>query len=159
MDTWDKCSKAFLVKFFPTGQTNALRGRISNFQQASNESIPEAWERLQEYILACLHHGMDNWLILQNFYNRLTQSSRDHMDAATGGAFLSLTIEQTIALIEKKVFNQSLSDNHLPPRQRGMHSINETDMLAMKIDLLLKKFKDYSQDKAQMQTYKPWKLA
>ena len=64
VDTWDKCAKAFLSKFFPTGKTNALRDRIWNFQQASNESIPEAWERLQEYILACPHHGMDNWLIL-----------------------------------------------------------------------------------------------
>ena len=31
VDTWDKCAKAFLSKFFPTGKTNALRGRISNF--------------------------------------------------------------------------------------------------------------------------------
>jgi len=31
VDTWDKCAKAFLVKFFPTGKTNALRGWISNF--------------------------------------------------------------------------------------------------------------------------------
>ena len=90
MDTWDKCAKAFISKFFPTGKTNALRGRISNFQQALNESILETWERLQEYILACPHHGMDNWLILQNFYNGLTQSSRDHEDAAAGGGFFSL---------------------------------------------------------------------
>jgi hypothetical protein len=33
-----------------------------------------------------------------------------------------------------------------------MHSIKETDMLAAKIDLLLKKFEGYLQDKAQMQT-------
>ena len=72
MDTWDKCAKAFLVKFFLTGKTNALRGRILNLQQTSNESIQEAWERLQECILACLHHEMDNWIILQNFYNGLT---------------------------------------------------------------------------------------
>ena len=32
VDTWDKCAKALLVKFFPTGKTTALRGRISNFQ-------------------------------------------------------------------------------------------------------------------------------
>ena len=25
VDTWDKCAKAFLAKFFPTGKTNALR--------------------------------------------------------------------------------------------------------------------------------------
>ena len=105
VDTWDKCAKAFVSKFFLTGKTNALRGRISNFHQASNESIPEAWERLQEYILACPHHGMDNWLILQNFYNGLTQSSRDHVDAAAGGAFFSLTIDRATSLIEKMVSN------------------------------------------------------
>jgi len=55
INTWGKCSEAFLKKFFPVGKTNALRGRISSFQQAAAESIPEAWERLQEYILACPH--------------------------------------------------------------------------------------------------------
>ena len=93
METWEKCAKAFLAKFFPTGKTNAIRGRISNFQQASNESSPEAWEKLEEYILACPYHGMDNWLILQNFYNGSTQTSRDHVDAAAGEAFFSPTTE------------------------------------------------------------------
>ena len=46
IDTWDKCSKVFLAKFFPLGKTNALRGRISSFQKTGMESIPEAWERL-----------------------------------------------------------------------------------------------------------------
>ena len=36
VDTWEKCDKAFLSKFFPTSKTNALCGRISNFQHASN---------------------------------------------------------------------------------------------------------------------------
>ena len=30
---WDNCSTSFLAKFFPTGKINALRGRISSFQQ------------------------------------------------------------------------------------------------------------------------------
>ena len=115
MDTWNKCAKAFHVNFFLTCKTNALRGQISNFQHASNESIPEAWERLQEYILACPHHGMDNWLILQNFYNGLTQSSRDHVDATAGGAFFSLTIERATSLIENMVSNQGWSDDRLQP--------------------------------------------
>jgi hypothetical protein len=29
--TWEKCSTAFLTKFFPMSKTNALRARISNF--------------------------------------------------------------------------------------------------------------------------------
>nr|ABF96999.1 hypothetical protein LOC_Os03g34102 [Oryza sativa Japonica Group] len=48
VNTWDKCSTAFLLKFFPIGKTNALRGRISSFQQTRDEFIPKAWERLQE---------------------------------------------------------------------------------------------------------------
>ena len=63
------------------------------------ESIPEAWEKLQEYILACPHHGMDKWLILQSFYNGLTTTSRADIDAATGGAFLNLTVANAKALV------------------------------------------------------------
>ena len=51
-------------KVFPMGKTNALRGKISNFQQTLMESIPEAWERLQDYIQAYPYHGMENWLML-----------------------------------------------------------------------------------------------
>ena len=50
------------------------------------------------------------------------------------------------------VSNQGWSDDRLQLRQRGMHSVEKGDMLAIKIDLLLKKFEHYSQDKAQMQT-------
>ena len=32
INTWAKCSKAFLEKFFSVGKINALRGKISNFQ-------------------------------------------------------------------------------------------------------------------------------
>ena len=32
MSTWEKCSNAFLSKFFLLGKTNALRNKISGFQ-------------------------------------------------------------------------------------------------------------------------------
>ena len=59
--TWDKCANAFLKKFFPAGKTSALHGKISSFQQQSDETIPESWERP--------HHGIDEWLIIQGFYH------------------------------------------------------------------------------------------
>nr|CAD39983.3 OSJNBb0045P24.1 [Oryza sativa Japonica Group] len=65
VNTRNKCSTAFLSKFFPMGKTNALRGRISSFQQTRDETAPEAWERLQEYVVTYPHHGMDKRLILQ----------------------------------------------------------------------------------------------
>ena len=70
------------------------------------ESILEAWKRLQEYILAYPHHGMDEWLVLQSFYNGLTTTSRAHLDAAARGAYLDMTIAKATTLIEKMVSNQ-----------------------------------------------------
>ena len=112
VSTWDKCSAAFLMKFFPMGKTNALRGKISNFQQTSLESIPEALERVQDYIQACPHPWMENWLVLQNFYEGLMPMSKGHVDAAAGGAFLFLTITDAMALIEKMVAHQSWGEEH-----------------------------------------------
>ena len=60
IETWTKCSNAFLARFFPMGKTNALHGRISSFQQQTDESIREAWERFEDYVSECPHHGMEN---------------------------------------------------------------------------------------------------
>ena len=82
---WDKCSTVFLAKFFLLGKQMLCVEEFLSFQQTGMKSIPEAWDRLQEYILAYPHHGMDEWLVLQSFYNGLTTTSRAHLDAAAGG--------------------------------------------------------------------------
>ena len=138
----------FLAKFFATGKTNALRRLIPNFQQSSMETIPEAWERLQDYIQACPHHGIKNWLVLQNFYDGLIPMSRGHLDTAAGGAFLSLTIDGAMALINKMVSNQSWGEER--KLQKGMHTMKETDMLAAKVDLLMKRLEEWGQGKEAM---------
>ena len=42
------------------GKTNALRNKISSFQQLADELIPETWEWMQEYVSACPYHGMED---------------------------------------------------------------------------------------------------
>jgi hypothetical protein len=64
VSTWEKCSNAFLDKFFPLGKTNAIWNKISRFQQLTDEIITEAWERLLDYISACLHHNMEEWFMI-----------------------------------------------------------------------------------------------
>ena len=67
--------------------------------------------------------------------------SKGHLDAAAGGAFLSLTIDRAMALINKMVENQAWREERTQAKtQKDMHTVKETDMLAAKIDLLLKKF-------------------
>ena len=74
-------------------KTKAIRGRISSFQQQSDEMIPKAWKRLQEYIRACPHHGIEDWPLIQGFYPGLTGVARSHLDAAAGGAFLQHNVK------------------------------------------------------------------
>ena len=83
---------------------------------------------------------MENWLVLQNFYEGLTPMSKGHVDAAAGGAFLSLTIDGATALIEKIVANQSSGEER--KQQNGMHTVKEADMLAKKMDLLFKRLNE-----------------
>ena len=130
INTWDKCSKAFLAKFFLVGKTNALRARISGFQQQNDESIPEAWERFQEYITTCPHHGMQGWFLIQTFYHGLKRTAREHLDAAAGGAFFSLQVPAAKELIEKMVANQGWDGDRLQPRSRGVHQVDGIDMIA-----------------------------
>jgi len=104
--SWDKCANAFLKKFFPAAKTSALRGKILSFQQQFDETIPETWECLNEYIRACPHHEIDEWLIIQGFYHGLTGMACSHLDASAGGAFLQKNVKDAKDLIEKMVINQ-----------------------------------------------------
>jgi len=87
---------------------------------------------------------MEDWLVLQNFYEGLTPMSKGHVDAAAKGVFLSLTIENATALIEKMVANQSWGEGR--KTQKGMHTMKETELLAAKIDLLMKRLDGQATD-------------
>jgi hypothetical protein len=52
---------------------------------------------------------MDEWLILQNFFNGLTLSSWDHLDATAGRALFSKTVRDVNNLIEKRLSNKGWS--------------------------------------------------
>jgi len=92
--------------------------------------ILEAWERLNEYIHTCPHHGIDEWLIIQGFYHGLTDMDRCHLDASARGAFLQRNVKDARDLIEKMVINQGWNEERLQPKKRGVHALNEVDMLS-----------------------------
>jgi hypothetical protein len=50
---------------------------------------------------------MEEWLVLQNFYEGFMPMSKGHVNAAARGTFLSLTTNIAKALIKKMVANQS----------------------------------------------------
>jgi hypothetical protein len=60
------------------------------------------------------------------------------------GAFLTLTIAQAIALVEKMASNQGWNEECLQTHKRGgsMHQLKEVDMLSAKMDLLMKRLEE-----------------
>jgi hypothetical protein len=47
---------------------------------------------------------------MQTFYHGLINSTCETMDATTGGAFLSLTIDKATTLVEKMASNQGCNE-------------------------------------------------
>jgi hypothetical protein len=73
------------------------------------------------------------------------------MDAAARGAFLSLTIAQAIATVEKIASNQGWSEERTQTRKKGggMHQL-EVDMLSAKMDLLMKRLDERASEKNEV---------
>ena len=82
---------------------------------------------------------MEEWLTIQNFFHGLNQRSKDHMDAAAGGAFLSLDVTGAKVLINKIASNQSWKRESQPAHAKEIHEIDNVNELAAKMDLLMKK--------------------
>jgi hypothetical protein len=77
------------------------------FSQFDNEYAAQAWERMKSMIKNCPTHGLTTWMIVQTFYAGLDFSSRNLLDLAAGGTFMSLTLGATMKLLDNMMLNYS----------------------------------------------------
>ncbi|GJZ44703.1 reverse transcriptase domain-containing protein [Tanacetum coccineum] len=80
--TWEDLVSKFINQFFPPSKTTNLRNEITNFQQRFDESFCEAWDRFKDLLRACPHHGFTELHQLDTFYNALTPTDQDSLNAA-----------------------------------------------------------------------------
>ena len=141
INTWDVLSKAFLSKYFPPGKTAKFRQEITSFTQQHGESLYEAWERFKDLQRQCPHHGVPKWLLIQTFYQGLTEPMRITIDATAQGSFMSKTPDDAFNLLETMASNnyQWHGDRSGPRKVAGMHEVDNWNLLNAKIDMLTKK--------------------
>jgi hypothetical protein len=96
IDSWGKCKVAFIGKYNPPAKIIALHSDIMKFRPFDNEHVTQAWERMKFMIKNCPTHGLNTWMIVQTFYAGLNFSSRNLLDSAAGGTFMSLTLGAVI---------------------------------------------------------------
>ncbi|GJX29375.1 hypothetical protein Tco_0237454 [Tanacetum coccineum] len=75
---------------------------IMNFQQRFDESFCEAWDSFKDLLRACPHHGFTELHQLDTFYNALTPTDQDSLNAAAGGNLLTKTPRDALVIIENK---------------------------------------------------------
>nr|GEZ92743.1 reverse transcriptase domain-containing protein [Tanacetum cinerariifolium] len=88
--------------FFPPSKTTNLRNEITRFQQRFDESFYEAWERFNDLLMACPHHGFSELHQLDTFYNSLNVNDQDSLNSTAGGNFLDKMPRECLKIIESK---------------------------------------------------------
>nr|GEW20930.1 hypothetical protein [Tanacetum cinerariifolium] len=83
-------------------RTTNLRNEISNFQQRFDESFHEAWDRYNDLLHACPHHGFTKLHQLDTFYNALNPADQDFLNSAAGGNLLERRTQDVLTIIENK---------------------------------------------------------
>nr|GEZ81281.1 reverse transcriptase domain-containing protein [Tanacetum cinerariifolium] len=79
-----------------------LRNEITRFQQRFDESFYEAWDRFNDLLRACPHHGFSELRQLDTFYNALNINEKDSLNSAAGGNVLDNMPRECLKIIESK---------------------------------------------------------
>nr|GEW59584.1 reverse transcriptase domain-containing protein [Tanacetum cinerariifolium] len=102
IQTWDDLVSKFFNQIFPPSKTINLHNEIMRFQQRFDESFYEAWDRFNDLLTACLHHGFSELHQLDTFYNALNLNDQDSLNSAAGGNFFGKMPRECLKIIKSK---------------------------------------------------------
>jgi hypothetical protein len=107
------------------------------FRQFYNEHVAQSWERMKSMIKNCPTHRLTTWMIVQTFYAGINFSSRNLLDSAAGGTFMSLTLGAATKLLDNMMVNYSEWHTKRAPQGKKVNSIEKTSSLSDKIDAIM----------------------
>ncbi|GJX02496.1 reverse transcriptase domain-containing protein [Tanacetum coccineum] len=67
-----------------------------------NQFFPPSWDRFNDLLRACPHHGFSELHQLDTFYNALNANDQDSLNSAAGGNFLDKMPRECLKIIESK---------------------------------------------------------
>src|SRR4051812_10308014 len=137
IDSWDKCKGAFIGKYYHPAKIIQLRSNIMNFKQLDNEHVAQAWGRMKSLVKKCPTHGLTTWMVNQTFYAGLNFTSRNLLDSAAGGTFMSTTLGAATKLLDEMMTNYSQWHTARSPIGRKVNSVEEISSLNEKFDLIM----------------------
>ncbi|KAL0321419.1 UNVERIFIED_CONTAM: hypothetical protein Sradi_5403400 [Sesamum radiatum] len=135
IETWADMKQQFLQRFFPASRATHLRKEIYGIRQSNGESLYEYWERFKALVASYPHHQFTESLLIQYFYEGLSEMDRRMVDAASGGSLIDKTPKEAQHLISTMAKNYRQYGYHT---ERGVSIVNEvsTNDLANKVSEL-----------------------
>ncbi|XP_050156238.1 uncharacterized protein LOC126630148 [Malus sylvestris] len=100
LTSWNDIQHKFLEKFFSTQKTDTLRDNIMQFTQQADETFSEAWERFNNLLIQCPHHGLPTLVLMRIFYKGLTVSSKAAVNNYAGGSIKNKTPAECQAQVD-----------------------------------------------------------
>ncbi|KAG9458347.1 hypothetical protein H6P81_002855 [Aristolochia fimbriata] len=101
----DVTNEAVWLRIFPF----TLRDRAKNWYHTLPPESIQTWDELQrkflELLKKCPNHGIPLWMQIETFYNGITVSTRNLIDAAAGGTMNKKTPNEVYELIEEMSSN------------------------------------------------------
>ena len=110
-----------------------------NFKQLDHEHVAQSWERMKLMIRNFPTHGLNLWMIIQNFYAGLNFASRNLLYSTTGGTFMEITLGDATKLLDNIMDNYSQWHTERSSSKK-VHAIEEINVLSGKMDELMKLF-------------------
>src|SRR3954470_13573700 len=85
----------------------------------------------------CHTHGLPAWMVIQTFYAGLNFTSRNLLDSAAGGTFMSTTLGASTKLLDEMMLNYSQWHTGRSPTGKKVNSVEEISSLNEKVDLIM----------------------
>src|SRR4051812_30680185 len=138
MIDWNLLEEKFLERYFPQSRFMEAKTAIAVFNQGSNESLNDAWERFKSMLRKCKGHGFDDLTQIHLFRNGLQPVHKTLLDATAGGSLMSKSVEETITIIDRMALNDRQSQHDRSPSQRkpGILELNTNDAILAQSKLL-----------------------
>ena len=92
---------------------------------------------MKSHVKNCPTHGLTTWMVIQTFYAGLNFTSRNLLDSAAGGTFMSINLGAATKLLYDMMANYSQWHTERSPTGRKVNCVEEISSLNKKVDLIM----------------------
>ncbi|KAK1430086.1 hypothetical protein QVD17_12590 [Tagetes erecta] len=143
--SWTELQTKFLQKYFPPAKTARLRNLIYAFTEQPGESFFETWDRFKGLLNKCPHHGLEEWRVVEKFYNGISEATRRLLDSTAGGNMMKTkTADECLEMMEDLATSTYTEpgSRDVTAVSKGIHTVDSSVALAAQVESLAKMVKD-----------------